>query len=431
MNTPWAILLIKFSDDDSEPYPRSRYEEIFTTAGESKWNMVDYFRDMSHGRLDLSGSQVFGWFTLSRKKSDYVGSGANQQGRQDLIDWARQAAVSAGVNLASYYSVVVVLNTDADLFGGPSGVVCGDAGTRAALTGLSPSYLGQEMGHTYGLAHSRRDGSVDDYQDPFDVMSTANAQMSAHPVYTERQRQNGSPVFVIGPGLNAANMDAMGWLDESRIWSGSLGKTTDATVQLRPLHRTDLPGFLAMRFGPYLVEFRMNEAWDAAVPPSVQVHYFEDGHSYIVQDAFGKIQFGDGSTLKWAGELSVLSLDQANRTATVHVRWEGLPDIHREWPKQGPYQTPWIKWAERLDPGVAFVVIEGRSISVRRGSSMYEILKGVALHESPPASMSSHLSRAVRLEAITNIAALTAASINAQFRSPALPRADLRVPRTL
>ena len=48
--TPWAILLCKFSDDASEPYPRQRYEELFTTAGSGKFNMVDFFRDMSHGR---------------------------------------------------------------------------------------------------------------------------------------------------------------------------------------------------------------------------------------------------------------------------------------------------------------------------------------------------------------------------------------------
>ena len=57
MKTPWAILLVKFSDNDAEPYARERYEEIFTTAGSGKWNTVDYFRDMSHGKLDLSGSK--------------------------------------------------------------------------------------------------------------------------------------------------------------------------------------------------------------------------------------------------------------------------------------------------------------------------------------------------------------------------------------
>ena len=59
-----------------------------------------------------------------------------------------------------------------DLFGGLNGVVCGDDGANSALSGLSPSLLGQEMGHGYGLNHSRREGSTVDYTDPFDVMST-------------------------------------------------------------------------------------------------------------------------------------------------------------------------------------------------------------------------------------------------------------------
>src|SRR4051794_19602791 len=126
MKTQWAILLVKFSGDDTEPYARERCEDIFTTAGLGKWNMVDYFRDMSHGKLDLNGSKVFGWYTLNKKLSEYSGSGANSAGRQELIDWARAKATDEGVNLSQFFSVVVVLNVGADLFGGDSGVVCGD-----------------------------------------------------------------------------------------------------------------------------------------------------------------------------------------------------------------------------------------------------------------------------------------------------------------
>jgi hypothetical protein len=41
--TPWAILLCKFNDVLTEPYPRSCYEELFTTAGIGKFNLVDFF----------------------------------------------------------------------------------------------------------------------------------------------------------------------------------------------------------------------------------------------------------------------------------------------------------------------------------------------------------------------------------------------------
>jgi hypothetical protein len=65
VKTAWAILLTRFNDDKAEPYRRERSAEIFTASGSGKWNMVDYFRDVSHGKLDLTGSKVFGWYDRS------------------------------------------------------------------------------------------------------------------------------------------------------------------------------------------------------------------------------------------------------------------------------------------------------------------------------------------------------------------------------
>src|SRR5207245_10596279 len=97
-----------------------------------------------------------------------------------------------------------------------------------ALRGLGavqPARVGQEMGHGYGLVHSRVDGSTADYQDPWDTMSTWNSCYSAvDPNYG-----------LIGPGLNAANMRNMGWLDESRVWKPSSAAFAEQ-IELRPLH---------------------------------------------------------------------------------------------------------------------------------------------------------------------------------------------------
>ncbi len=150
--SPWAVLLCKFKDDNSEPYGRQRYEDLFTGSGLGKLNMVDFFRDMSHGKLDLSGSEVFGWYTLDKNRSEYTGLGS----RNDLIDWARQKATAGGVNLSRFFSVVVCLNVPTDLFGGGSGVVCDDGRWPNGMSSLSPSLLGQEMGHTYGLTYRDR-----------------------------------------------------------------------------------------------------------------------------------------------------------------------------------------------------------------------------------------------------------------------------------
>ena len=306
-STPWAILLCKFNDDASEPNTRQFYERLFTQAGNGALNMVDFFSDASHGQIDLNASQVFGWLTLDKAKSDYTGSGANPAGRTALIDWARAAAARANIDLSPFFGVVVYMNVGTDLFG-----VLGGKAMVGDLNSV-PSVIAQEMGHGYGLDHSRKQGSEDDYQDPWDVMSTMSAFQASHPEWE-----------FVGPGLNAANMASRGWLDETRTWFGG------GIVNLRPLHRRDLQGVLAVQAGDLYVEYRTQERWDAAIPdPVVLVHRFADNHSYVLpgtNGAFGLLQgghaeYGDLSLINgpWTS-VDVLSIDDANKTAQVQVK---------------------------------------------------------------------------------------------------------------
>jgi M6 family metalloprotease-like protein len=85
MQTPWAIILCKFSGDASEPFPRKHYEDLFTLSGNGTHNMVDYFLDVSHGQIDVGGSTVLGWYTLAQRRDQYTGSGVNPQGRIQLV----------------------------------------------------------------------------------------------------------------------------------------------------------------------------------------------------------------------------------------------------------------------------------------------------------------------------------------------------------
>jgi hypothetical protein len=95
MQTPWAVILCKFTDGNDEPFPMQYYNDLFTTndAG-SPWNMVRYFRDYSHGKLDLTGTKVFGWLQLNKSVADYNSLGG--QARDQLIKWARAAAAAWG-----------------------------------------------------------------------------------------------------------------------------------------------------------------------------------------------------------------------------------------------------------------------------------------------------------------------------------------------
>jgi hypothetical protein len=383
--TPWAILLCKFNDDSSAAiYPRQRFNEIFTSAGNGKFNMIDYFRDMSHGQLDLSGSKVFpspdkGWYTLTQKQSDYLGWNTPTYGRGALQVWAREAAKANQDELTGFFNIVVVMNTPTDLFGGTGGVATDDGrNPNNGMSSLSPSLLGQEMGHGYGLDHARIEGSVADYMDPFDIMSTASAIMAPHPVYTERDVR-GRSVFLIGPGLNAATMHAFGWLDASRVWQAGSSPFT-GTIQVRPLHRKDLPGFLCARIGNLFIEFRMNELWDAGFSdPVVLIHDYFDGHSYlqIADDGNGFLTkgstFSQGDVSNQPGpfhgaglQITVTDIDAGSRTASLNVK---------SWVDQRPEVGPGTILGGVANDGGGWVILNGKVFKVPPRSPLLNILE--------------------------------------------------------
>ena len=368
----WAVLLVKFSDDPNEDPDLTIYEKLFTSAGAVTDNMLAFFSDMSHGCLDLSGSRVFGWYTLSARRSDYVGNvypqPAGKLNRNGLLDAGKAAAITAGVDLTRFDGVVVSAYGSTDL--------CGWVGGMAALCdqhSLQPSLLGQEMGHGYGLDHARRDGSTADYQDPWDVMSTAAWPWmeEPNPDYTD-----------IGPGLNAWNMRSRGWLDESRVWSAS--GAFDTTVALRPLHWRELSGFLAAQIGPYLVEFRVPERWDAAIGDAVVlVHRFEDNHSYLMAADDGAQPLTRGSVFT-AGrddwlygdyyQVEVTALDLHQHTATLQLR--ARPRI--PFPRV-PEVVGTILGGIEVDGGGIVILPGGKIVPVPPRGPILELLTQVAL----------------------------------------------------
>lgn len=306
IQSPWAILLVQFNDQKEDWPPMTKYQELFTTAGNSKMNMVRYFDLISHGKIDISGSKVFGPFTLNARRTDY-GVTIDRNG---LLNLAKTTATSAGVDLTQFAGVCVSCLGQVDL--------CGWVGGMAALCdtlSLEPSVLGQEMGHGYGLDHARLDGSDADYQDPWDVMSTwDSAYMLDNPDFT-----------LVGPAMNAWNMRARGWLDETRVWT-SYGVTGGSVIKLRPLHRRDLSGFLAAQIGEYLVEFRVPQSWDAAIPRAcVLIHRFESNHSYLMPAVGGSRDIVQGDkfsrfTLTNTITVEVVDIDMETLTATINLQ---------------------------------------------------------------------------------------------------------------
>ena len=307
------------------------------------------------------------------------------------------------------------MNVPTDLFGGGDGAVCDDGRwpddtAGPGMSSMSPSLLGQEMGHVYGLAHSRADGSTEDYMDAWDVMSNAARFMGPHPKFTDLDKR-ARPVFRLGPGLNAANMASRGWLDESRVWSTS-NETFDTVVTLRPLHRRDLPGFLAARLGKFLVEFRIKEGWDAGLDrAAVLIHRFDDNQSYLMsanngdQDLvagsiFGTTDTRNSHTSIFTGTTGVEVLEIIRRTVCqfrlVHrpaFEEPSLGGILFGGADEGRPRDLWL-----LEKRVFFVS--------RRTHHSFEFLIKSPSMRAVKRSVPIHLRTAVRRETFSTIASL-------------------------
>jgi hypothetical protein len=121
-----------------------------------------------------------------------------------------------------------------------------------------------------------------------------------------------------------------GWLDLNRVWTAGADEY-GTTVQLRPLHHRDLPGYLAARVGEYFFELRVPERWDAAIGTrgaTILVHSFFSGHSYIHAGSTGRqnLHVGDrfvqGDTTNTLAPLLLVEVTEVHgkaRTATLRV----------------------------------------------------------------------------------------------------------------
>jgi len=316
---PIGFLLVKFQDSNAEPITKMFADIMCTATGRGTPNIVDWFDENSHGNVDMTGNVVFDWIQLDHKSTDYMGSGANPTGRQQIFDWARHSAQAAGIDLSPFQAVVVVTNVSEDLFGESGNVCCSSAH-------VSPWVLCQEMIHGLGVyEHSRHDGSDADYQDPFDVMSLFNAMSANLPAFSGLQ---------MGPGLNAAFMQRCGWLDATRAVSAS-------QVTLRPLHHRDLVGPLYATVGPYFVEYRPRKRWDDGFNSTVLVHYRAKNTSYLVKDLTAGQTFFLGNPTAPIATITVNSIDDGADQATISLQirvitpiWIGsgqLPGVGMHW----------------------------------------------------------------------------------------------------
>jgi len=275
---PWAIILCQYPDEPAAPRDPAWFRELLCADGQGTGNLVDYWRDVSRGELDLSESQVFGWFDLPNTRASeiakHVANKAKNGGKDDTpwrylriaagIDVAREQ----GVDLSPFTHVMVVHNAKTDV--GGAGTVEGFRGVlidRPAWDADWPggwvaihTIIAHEMGHGHGFPDSQylTEGVVDHYNDELDIMS-AMSNLIRFP----------STYGLCGPGLGGALQASAGWLPMDRVHT--VGPTaTEIQLQALPSDTgtiaariTDIvfPGPTA-ESGQYLVEYRSPTGWD-------------------------------------------------------------------------------------------------------------------------------------------------------------------------
>ncbi len=321
--TPFAVVLCKFSDQPQEPRAPQFYKDCFTETGAGTGGAFDYWRDVSFGNLDLTGSRVFGWFTMpSHKLSDLAGLG-----RGSFVSWGTDAAQANHVDLSPFFGIIVVFNAATD---------SGASGGRQMVLGYkshdwSPTFNSHEMGHVFGLDHSfgtepipcaSGDGRPGAYCDKWDIMSAAN-------VFTFNNAFGGN-----GPGLNAPYLDKLGCVPINRIWTPPSADFR-GTVRLAALNHPEAPGPLMIKIPrlsgsnpsvstSYTAEFRRKTGWDAGIPnDAVLIHEVRsDGLSYLQRMATGP-EFIPGSEFTDATRtvsLQPVKFDPNASTAEVIVQ---------------------------------------------------------------------------------------------------------------
>jgi hypothetical protein len=165
------VVMVNFQDRQTQPFTREQAQAVmFGTTS-------DFYREASYGQTWLTGD-VFGWYTIpvSYTTCDTT----------SISNYAQQAAVTAGANLANYDHLVYAFPQNACTWQGRGSV--GGAPSQAWINGwFELGIVGHELGHNFGLYHSRSMDcgaasiggtcTTDEYGDQFDLMGAAS---SAH-----------------------------------------------------------------------------------------------------------------------------------------------------------------------------------------------------------------------------------------------------------
>ncbi|MFD0727405.1 hypothetical protein [Lysobacter brunescens] len=228
----WVTVMCRFKDNTSTPRPLSYFVDMYAnTSG----RLDHYWRNMSYGKINLTGSTASGWYTLPQNRAYYFPS--TGEPRWDELRNNCLGAANPNVNYANFFGINMIFNGDMDgyAYGGTETLTYDGVTKNWGLTWNPPwayrsnvvndyegiNTLAHEMGHAFGMPHSdNMDGDGDTYDNAWDIMSGGYDEVFYDATYG-RLPQN--PIVY--------QRDLMGWFDAARVRNHTrLNATTTYTM---------------------------------------------------------------------------------------------------------------------------------------------------------------------------------------------------------
>lgn len=278
---PWVTLLCKFPDVGNVPEPLSYFEAMYS---EQYPGMDHYWRQQSFGKVNLLGSETYGWFNLPKNRNQYVQNDPMTGADVLLLDLADDClnAADASVDFSAFMGINFMFNGTIGCcaWGGGYPFTLDGANKFWRLTWNPPwawrdiTVVAHEVGHGFGLPHANNyDNDNDPYDSPWDVMSDTQSFCN---------RLNDPTYGCLGQHTSAYHKDTLGWFNPAQRLTATYntGAVTLDHVAMQNAQNTQIilipiPGSAVF----YTVEARQteNSNYDAKLPgKAVIIHEVDE-----------------------------------------------------------------------------------------------------------------------------------------------------------